>query len=449
MVSAVIHTARQKFPLIHRPLDSVMTMTGFHRINDHLCVDGIRLDAIAAEFGTPLYVYSAAAITANYQAMKAVFAGPNKQIHYAMKANSNLAILKLMQTLGAAVDIVSIGEFERALAAGFTPQQMVFSGVGKTRDELQQAMAADIGQINAESQAEVETIIALAKQNGHKPAVALRINPDIKAGGHAKISTGSSDTKFGIAGHLASDIYIQMAESGVIRPAGLAVHIGSQIMDCSGFIAAWKYMLQLADRLVADGYAVPGLDLGGGIGIDYATGETADLNAFGEAITSVFENRGYHLAIEPGRSMVAEAGCLISQVINVKTTEDKRFVIVDGAMNDLIRPTLYEAFHRITPLTSPPSTTPSNMLPADIVGPVCETGDYLGLKRDLPKVAANDLIAVMSAGAYGAAMRSNYNTRPMAAEVMVINGTPHRISKPQQISDLLAMDIIPTALDVV
>lgn len=426
-----------------------MTMTGFHRINDHLCVDGIRLDAIAAEFGTPLYVYSAAAITANYQAMKAVFAGPNKQIHYAMKANSNLAILKLMQTLGAAVDIVSIGEFERALAAGFTPQQMVFSGVGKTRDELQQAMAADIGQINAESQAEVETIIALAKQNGHKPAVALRINPDIKAGGHAKISTGSSDTKFGIAGHLASDIYIQMAESGVIRPAGLAVHIGSQIMDCSGFIAAWKYMLQLADRLVADGYAVPGLDLGGGIGIDYATGETADLNAFGEAITSVFENRGYHLAIEPGRSMVAEAGCLISQVINVKTTEDKRFVIVDGAMNDLIRPTLYEAFHRITPLTSPPSTTPSNMLPADIVGPVCETGDYLGLKRDLPKVAANDLIAVMSAGAYGAAMRSNYNTRPMAAEVMVINGTPHRISKPQQISDLLAMDIIPTALDVV
>lgn len=426
-----------------------MTMTGFHRINDHLCVDGIRLDAIAAEFGTPLYVYSAAAITANYQAMKAVFAGPNKQIHYAMKANSNLAILKLMQTLGAAVDIVSIGEFERALAAGFTPQQMVFSGVGKTRDELQQAMAADIGQINAESQAEVETIIALAKQNGHKPAVALRINPDIKAGGHAKISTGSSDTKFGIAGHLASDIYIQMAESGVIRPAGLAVHIGSQIMDCSGFIAAWKYMLQLADRLVADGYAVPGLDLGGGIGIDYATGETADLNAFGEAITSVFENRGYHLAIEPGRSMVAEAGCLISQVINVKTTEDKRFVIVDGAMNDLIRPTLYEAFHRITPLTSPPSTTLSNMLPADIVGPVCETGDYLGLKRDLPKVAANDLIAVMSAGAYGAAMRSNYNTRPMAAEVMVINGTPHRISKPQQISDLLAMDIIPTALDVV
>ncbi|MBL6781772.1 MAG: diaminopimelate decarboxylase [Alphaproteobacteria bacterium] len=426
-----------------------MTMTGFHRINDHLCVDGIRLDAIAAEFGTPLYVYSAAAITANYQAMKAVFAGPNKQIHYAMKANSNLAILKLMQTLRAAVDIVSIGEFERALAAGFTPQQMVFSGVGKTRDELQQAMAADIGQINAESQAEVETIIALAKQNGQKPAVALRINPDIKAGGHAKISTGSSDTKFGIAGHLASDIYIQMAESGVIRPAGLAVHIGSQIMDCSGFIAAWKYMLQLADRLVADGYAVPGLDLGGGIGIDYATGETADLNAFGEAITSVFENRGYHLAIEPGRSMVAEAGCLISQVINVKTTEDKRFVIVDGAMNDLIRPTLYEAFHRITPLTSPPSTTLSNVLPADIVGPVCETGDYLGLKRDLPKVAANDLIAVMSAGAYGAAMRSNYNTRPMAAEVMVINGTPHRISKPQQISDLLAMDIIPTALDVV
>jgi diaminopimelate decarboxylase len=338
-----------------------------------------------------------------------------------------------------------MGEFARAIAAGFTPEQMVFSGVGKTPDELQAAISAKIGQINAESQAEIDTIIALAKASGEQPAVALRINPDIQAGGHAKISTGSSDTKFGIPGHLARDIYIHMAESGVIRPAGLAVHIGSQIMDCTGFIAAWQYMRQCADDLVNDGYSVPCLDLGGGIGVDYITGQTADLLAFGDAVNQVFGQSDYHLAIEPGRSMVAEAGCLITQVINVKTNEDKRFVVVDGAMNDLIRPTLYEAHHRIEPL----AVHPSHDLPADIVGPVCETGDYLGLGRDLPALAANDLLAIMSAGAYGAVMRSNYNTRPMAAEVMVIDGTAHRISKPQQVSDLLAMDIIPASLDTI
>ncbi|MDC1115429.1 diaminopimelate decarboxylase [Alphaproteobacteria bacterium] len=420
-------------------------MAGFYRENDQLCVDGLRLDAIADQFGTPLYVYSAAAITANYHAMTAVFSGKNRRIHYAMKANSNLAVLRLMQNLGAGVDIVSMGEFARAIAAGFAPEQMVFSGVGKTPDELRAAISAKIGQINAESQAEIDTIIALAKASGEQPAVALRINPDIQAGGHAKISTGSSDTKFGIPGHLARDIYIHMAESGVIRPAGLAVHIGSQIMDCTGFIAAWQYMRQCADDLVNDGYSVPCLDLGGGIGVDYMTGQTADLLAFGDAVNQVFGQSDYHLAIEPGRSMVAEAGCLITQVINVKTNEDKRFVVVDGAMNDLIRPTLYEAHHRIEPL----AVHPSHDLPADIVGPVCETGDYLGLRRDLPALAANDLLAVMSAGAYGAVMRSNYNTRPMAAEVMVIDGTAHRISKPQQVSDLLAMDIIPASLDTI
>ena len=343
-------------------ISDLMTMAGFYRENDQLCVDGLRLDDIADQFGTPLYVYSAAAITTNYHAMTAVFSGKNRRIHYAMKANSNLAVLRLMQNLGAGVDIVSMGEFARAIAAGFAPEQMVFSGVGKTPDELRAAISAKIGQINAESQAEIDTIIALAKASGEQPAVALRINPDIQAGGHAKISTGSSDTKFGIPGHLARDIYIHMAESGVIRPAGLAVHIGSQIMDCTGFIAAWQYMRQCADDLVNDGYSVPCLDLGGGIGVDYMTGQTADLLAFGDAVNQVFGQSDYHLAIEPGRSMVAEAGCLITQVINVKTNEDKRFVVVNGAMNDLIRPTLYEAHHRIEPL----AVHPSHDLPADI-----------------------------------------------------------------------------------
>lgn len=448
VASAATLIAHQKYLPAPHLISDLMTMAGFYREKDQLCVDGLRLDAIADQFGTPLYVYSAAAITANYHAMTAIFSSKNRRIHYAMKANSNLAVLRLMQKLGAGVDIVSMGEFARAIAAGFTPEQMVFSGVGKTPDELRAAISAKIGQINAESQAEIDTIIALARASGDQPAVALRINPDIQAGGHAKISTGSSDTKFGIPGHLARDIYIHMAESGVIRPAGLAVHIGSQIMDCTGFIAAWQYMRQCADDLAKDGYSVPCLDLGGGIGVDYMTGQTADLLAFGDAVNQVFGQSDYHLASEPGRSMVAEAGCLITQVINVKTNEDKRFVVVDGAMNDLIRPTLYEAHHRIEPLAVHPSQ-PSHDLPADIVGPVCETGDYLGLGRDLPALAANDLLAVMSAGAYGAVMRSNYNTRPMAAEVMVIDGTAHRISKPQQISELLAMDIIPASLDTI
>lgn len=417
-------------------------MTGFYRDQGQLCVDGVSLTDIASTFGSPCYVYSAAKMAASYQAIAEVFLSPGRRIHYAMKANANLAVLKLFQRLGAHVDLVSIGEYHRALAAGFTPDQMVFSGVGKTEDELREAIIGGIGQINAESAAEVDHIIALAKETGVMPSVALRINPDVAAGGHAKISTGGSDTKFGIPGTEAEAIYRRMTDSQVIRASGLAVHIGSQIMNLNAFATAWQYMRDLADRLRSQGYLVPSLDLGGGIGVDYSDGSTADLAAFADTVETVFGGSDYHLAIEPGRLLVAEAGCLLTRVIYVKDGEDKRFIIVDGAMNDLIRPTLYESFHRIEAV----GDHPAHSIPADIVGPVCETGDYLGLGREMPSLKTGDLVAVMSAGAYGAVMRSNYNSRPLASEVMVINGTPHRISKPQQISDLLAADIIPSAI---
>ncbi len=417
-------------------------MIGFYRDQGQLCVDGASLTELASAFGSPCYVYSAAKMAASYQAIADAFLGPHRRIHYAMKANANLAVLKLFQRLGAYVDLVSIGEYHRALAAGFTPDQMVFSGVGKTKAELREAIMGGIGQINAESAAEVDQIISLAKDTGLMPSVALRINPDVAAGGHAKISTGGSDTKFGIPGAEAEAIYRRMTDSQVIRPSGLAVHIGSQIMDHSAFAAAWQYMRRLADHLKSQGYPVPSLDLGGGIGVDYRDGSTADLAAFADTVAAVFEDSDYHLAIEPGRLLVAEAGCLLTRVIYVKDGEDKRFIIVDGAMNDLIRPTLYESFHRIEAV----GDHPAHHLPADIVGPVCETGDYLGLGQMVPSLKAGDLVAVMSAGAYGAVMRSNYNSRPLANEVMVVDGTPHLITKPQQISDLLAADIIPPAI---
>lgn len=423
-----------------------MPAIGFHRQQNQLYVDGVALHEIAENFGTPCYVYSAAAITQAVQELTAALTESKPQIHYAVKANSNLAVLRLMQRLGVHVDLVSAGEYARVCAAGFAPAQMVFSGIGKTDAELRTAIANNIGQINAESASEVKRIIALAIEMDARPAVALRINPDSTAGGHAKISTGSHQTKFGIPLDEAATLYKTMAESGAITPAGLAVHIGSQIMEMDDFTEAWQKMRALADALQEAGYAVPKLDLGGGIGVNYRDGTTADLKAFAGAITQVFADSPYQLAIEPGRILVAEAGCLLARVIHVKDGVDKRFIIIDAAMNDLMRPTLYEAYHRIEPVLESAKNA-DTLPPADIVGPICETGDYLGLARPMPTLEAGDVLAIRSAGAYSAVMRSNYNSRVMAAEVMVLDGTAHRISKPQQLDDLLGADIIPPALN--
>ena len=417
-------------------------MTGFLRENGHLMVDGISLDDLADEFGTPLYVYSAAAITEAYTLFNNAVSGADSHVHFALKANSNLAVLRLLAKLGAGADIVSGGEMDRALAAGIAPEKIIFSGVGKSDAELVKAMSIGIGQINAESPAEVDAIIRLAKAEGKQCRVALRVNPDVDAKTHAKIATGKSDTKFGISMDTCANLYRRMAESGVIIPAGLAVHIGSQIMTLDPFENAYNNLIDLAEALRADGLDVPNLDLGGGVGVDYATGIPADIDGFGALITRLFGNRKYRLGFEPGRWITAEAGALVTRVLYTKEAPSKQFVIVDGAMNDLIRPTLYEAYHRIEPIQDKGAAT----VIADIVGPVCETGDYLGLNREMPPLETGDTLAVMSAGAYGAVMRSSYNTRPPAAEVLVMDGHAHLVSKRQSVDDLLALDTIPDAL---
>lgn len=425
--------------LLHRE----HTMTGFSRINGTLEVDGISLEDIAARFGTPLYIYSAAAIRASYTRFTDALAGTKSRVHFAVKSNSNLAILRLLGRLGAGADIVSGGEMQRALKAGIAPEAIIFSGVGKSDEEITSALEAGIGQINAESEAEVRRILFLAQSCGKKSRLALRINPDVDASTHAKISTGKSDTKFGINRESALALYRDIAESGVMEPGGLAVHIGSQIMTLTPFRDAWTTLLDMAKELEAEGLPVPQLDLGGGIGIDYQTGTPADIEAFGDLVRSVFGNQPYHLGFEPGRFLTAESGILLTETLYTKSSPDKRFIIVDAAMNDLIRPTLYEAYHRIETVADKGKATG----PADIVGPVCETGDYLGLDLMMPEVGKGDLLAVFSAGAYGAVMRSAYNTRPPAAEVLVLDGDVYPVSVPQRVEDLLALDCIPSVLD--
>ena len=421
-----------------------MNNAGFYRVDGALTVDGIPLDKIAEEFGTPLYVYSAAAILAVYQQLAEAISDSGGKIHYALKANSNLAVLRLLAREGAGADIVSVGEFRRARAAGIAAKDIIFSGVGKTSEELHETIEAGIGQINAESPAEIETLIDIGRKTHIKPRVALRVNPDISAGGHVKIATGKREAKFGMDEMTALESWRRLASSDAATPVGLAVHIGSQIMDVSLLEAAWRQILALATKLEDQGFKVENFDLGGGIGVDSASGNTLDLAAFGKTIKALFAGRNRHLVIEPGRYLTAEAGCLLTRVISVKHNDKKRFIIVDGAMNDFLRPTLYEAWHRIETVAD---SNGAAMVKADIVGPICETGDYLGLDRDMAEtIAAGDTLAVMSAGAYGAVMRSYYNTRAMAVEVMALDGIVHQVSRRRSLDEIIADDTIPPPL---
>jgi diaminopimelate decarboxylase len=417
-------------------------MTGFTRINGHLMVDGIAVADIAKQFGTPLYIYSAAAITASFTRFKQAVSQVDNHVHFALKANSNLAVLRLIARLGGGGDIVSGGEMRRALAAGIPPEKIIFSGVGKTESEIHDALTAGLGQINAESEAEVETVIRIATETNLKTRLALRVNPDVDAETHAKITTGTGDTKFGISMAACPALYRRITEDPMVEAAGLAVHLGSQIMNLAPFKEAWTSLLDLVETLRKDGLNVPNLDLGGGVGVDYSTGVTADIDAFGALVTRMFSNRNLDLGFEPGRFITAEAGVLAVQVIITKDNGAKQFVVVDGAMNDLLRPTLYDAYHRIEPVAN----LGADAITADIVGPICETGDFFGFDRKLPALSSGDLLAVRSAGAYGAVMRSSYNTRPPAAEVLVLDGTAHLVSKRQTVDELLALDIMPKEL---
>jgi diaminopimelate decarboxylase len=417
-------------------------MSAFFRdAQHHLTIDGVRLDRLMTEFGSPLYAYSGAGLQRAFTAFQTAVAPVSGKLHFALKANSALGVIALLARCGAGADIVSAGELARALAAGIAAGDIVFSGVGKSAADIRTALTAGIGQINAESPAEVAQISAVAAAMGVVAPVALRVNVDVDAGTHAKISTGQRDTKFGISTgqREAATLYAELAADPHIKPMGLAVHIGSQICDLAPFERAYTALLDVASELRAEGLEVPCLDLGGGVGVDYQKAGDTDFSAYGALVTRLFKDSGFHLGFEPGRAITANNGALLTEVIYVKAGDNKRFVIVDAAMNDLLRPTLYEAHHPIVTLAPPQPAIGK----ADIVGPVCETGDYLGLDRDMPDLRAGDRLAVLSAGAYGAVMASAYNTRPPAAELLVLDGTAHLLRPTRSIDSLLAEETIP------
>ena len=417
-------------------------MSAFARDDQgRLCAGGMPLGDIAASHGSPLYVYSGDGIRDDYRRFAAAVAPVDGSVHFALKANSALGVIGLLARHGAGADIVSGGEMARALAAGIPAEKIVFSGVGKSAEEIGAALDAGIGQINAESPQEVEAISQIAAARGVQAPVALRVNVDVAPKTHAKISTGQRSTKFGVSTsqNEAADLYRKMAADPHIRPAGLAVHIGSQILELDPFERAYSALLSFGTALRDEGLEVPVLDLGGGIGVDYQDGTPTDFTAYGELVSRLFADSGFQLGFEPGRSIVANNGVLLTRVIYVKDGDNKRFAIVDAAMNDLLRPTLYEAHHDIRPV-GPEGAIEG---PADIVGPVCETGDYLGLDRMMPSLATGDCLAVMSAGAYGAVMASSYNTRPPAGEVMVLDGEVHILRRRRDVAALLAEEIIP------
>jgi diaminopimelate decarboxylase len=417
-------------------------MSAFFRdAQHHLTIDGVRLDRLMTEFGSPLYAYSGAGLQRAFTAFQTAVAPVSGKLHFALKANSALGVIALLARCGAGADIVSAGELARALAAGIAAGDIVFSGVGKSAADIRTALTAGIGQINAESPAEVAQISSVAAAMGVVAPVALRVNVDVDAGTHAKISTGQRDTKFGISTgqREAATLYAELAADPHIKPMGLAVHIGSQICDLAPFERAYTALLDVASELRAEGLEVPCLDLGGGVGVDYQKAGDTDFSAYGALVTRLFKDSGFHLGFEPGRAITANNGALLTEVIYVKAGDNKRFVIVDAAMNDLLRPTLYEAHHPIVTLAPPQPAIGK----ADIVGPVCETGDYLGLDRDMPDLRAGDRLAVLSAGAYGAVMASAYNTRPPAAELLVLDGTTHLLRPTRSIDSLLAEETIP------
>ncbi len=381
-----------------------------------LYCDGVALADIAARAGTPCYVYSAGAVLANFGAYDSSFGDLPHTVCYAVKANGNLALLRLLAQAGAGFDIVSGGELYRVLKAGGDPSKVVFSGVGKTAAEIGEALAAGIFVFNCESEPELALVNALAHRRGVKARVALRVNPDVDAATHAYISTGSLAHKFGVDIALAEAVYDQARQHENLLIEGVSCHIGSQLMDPRPVMEAVDRVLALIERLRARGFDIRHVDLGGGLGVAYKPEEVSPaICEFVKALRARVEGRGLHAMIEPGRSIVGNAGVLLTRVLYRKKTGDKDFVIIDAAMNDLIRPALYGAYHDILPVRE----RDGGRTRVDVVGPVCETGDFLARDRELPEVLPGDLLAVRSAGAYGFVQASNYNARPRAAEVLV------------------------------
>ena len=405
-----------------------------------LHAEAVSLSAVADAVGTPFYCYSTATLERHYRVFTEAFAGTDHLVCYAMKANSNQSVLRTLAKLGAGADVVSGGELRRALAAGIPADKILFSGVGKTADELQLAVSHGIRCINIESEPELELLSQVASQMGRTAHISIRVNPDVDSGTHAKISTGKSENKFGIPIARAREVYAKAAKLPGIAVSGVDMHIGSQITDLGPMEAAFRLLAEFVTVLRSDGHTISHVDFGGGLGVPYYEDRAAPPEplAYAAMVKRVTHNLGCTLMFEPGRMIVGNAGILVTRVIYVKRGDVRNFVIIDAAMNDLIRPTLYEAYHQIMPVRAAAPDAP--VLVADVVGPVCETGDYLALGRTLPEPKVGDLLAIMTAGAYGAVQAGTYNTRPLVPEVLV-KGDQYAVVRPRlDVDRLIAMD---------
>ena len=411
--------------------------------NDELYAEDVSISTVSNVVGTPFYLYSATAITENFLNLRKSLGGLENLICYSVKANSNIAILKLLSQLGAGMDVVSVGEYLRAKIAGVPGEKIVFSGVGKRRDEISQVLVGGIKQFNVESEAELKVLNELSISLNKRTSITIRVNPDIDAKTHEKISTGKKDNKFGIPINRAREVYLKASQMLGVKVVGVDVHIGSQLTDLEPFRMAFTKLAELVDDLLKDGHEIKCLDLGGGLGISYQKTNDVQpsLQEYGQIIRETVGSLRCEILVEPGRFIVGNAGILVSEIIYKKFGEDREFLIVDSAMNDLIRPSLYAAYHEILPIKKPNNS--SSFACYDVVGPVCETGDTFATQRSLMEMESGELLAFMSAGAYGSVMASEYNTRPLIPEVLVKGDNFSIIRARPLIEDIIRRDIVP------
>ncbi len=415
-------------------------MHHFDYRDGELHAEGVNLTNLARTVGTPFYCYSTATLERHYRVFAEAFADTRAIICYAMKANSNQSVLKTFARLGAGADVVSGGELKRALAAGISPDKILFSGVGKTASELRMALEAGILSINVESESELELLSQLAAIEGRTARISVRVNPDVDARTHAKISTGKSENKFGVPLARAREVYARAAKLPNNRVTGVDRLFGSRITDLGPRAAAFQVLVDFVGVLRTDGHTISHIDFGGGLGIPYRAGEEAppEPKAYAEVVKRAVKGLDCMLLFEPGRMLVGNPGILVTRVLYMKPGGAKNFVVIDAAMNDLVRPTLYEAHHEILPVKQPPAAAP--LFVADIVGPICESGDYMAKDRALPEPKEGDLLAIMSAGAYGAVQSGTYNTRALAPEVLVRDDRYAVVRPRVEVEDIIALD---------
>jgi diaminopimelate decarboxylase len=417
-------------------------MNHFEYRGGALCCEGVKLADIADAAGTPVYVYSTATLERHYDVFRAAFAPREVLVAFAVKANANIAVLATLARKGAGADTVSQGEIERALTAGVPAEKIIFSGVGKTEAELAFAVQTGVHQINVESTAELETLARIAWALKKRPAIAIRVNPDVGAGGHEKISTGKGDAKFGVSPEQALALYTRAANDKHLDAKGLAVHIGSQIRDLAPLESAFRVMRSLAERLRGNGIAVERLDLGGGLGVPYFNEPDPPSPAeYAAMVERVFAGLDIKLSFEPGRMIAANAGVLLSRVVRVQERPARPILVLDAGMNDLIRPAIYDAYHEIKPVRE--AAADAGMQACDVVGPICETGDTFTRNRTLPPLEEGDLVAFMTAGAYGAVMASTYNARALAPEVLVRGDSFEIVRQRWALAEQLALERLP------